>query len=108
MQVPTIAIADSDQPKGYRLINESDFNPEVHKRYEGKQPVPLAAEAPTELEPYVPKPTVQPSDRLDGLTLTQLRGLAQTEEIKGRTGMDQEELIQALEKKGYKRTTSEL
>lgn len=111
MQVPTVAIADADAPNGYRLINESDFNPEEHKRYQGKQPVLLAAETPTELEPSAPIPTVQPSvgeaspegNRLDEMTLTQLRALAQAEEVKGRSSMDQEQLIEALTKKGYRR-----
>lgn len=104
MDIPTVAIADADQPKGYRLINESDFDPEQHKLYQGKSQIPEQDSTPNGLEPTAPIPTVQPSDRLDGLTLTQLRALAQAEDIKGRSSMDQEQLIEALEKKGYQRT----
>lgn len=107
MDVPTVAIADSDNPKGYRLINETDFNPDEHKRYQGKSEIPEQEPTPTGLEPHAPIPTVQPSDRLDGLTLTQLRALAQAEDVKGRSSMDQEQLIAALEKKGYERGPGE-
>lgn len=103
MQIPTVAIADAEAPNGYRLINEADFDPAEHKRFQGKQPVPLAADTPTELEPSAPMPTVQPSEGLDEMTLTQLRGIAQAEDVKGRSTMGQDELIAALEKKGYRR-----
>lgn len=103
MHLPTVPIADATAPGGYRLINESDFNPDEHKRFEGKGVKVPQPETDPSLEPNVPPPTVQPSERLEEMTLTQLRGLAQAEEIKGRTTMDQDELIAALEKKGYRR-----
>jgi hypothetical protein len=99
-ELPTIAVVDASAPGGFIVINESDFNPDEHKPYKGKVPTaPLEGEAVIE----TPIPTVQPSDRLDEMTLTQLRGLAQAEDVKGRSSMSQEELIAALAEKGYTR-----
>lgn len=103
MDIPTVAIADADQPKGFRLINESDFNPEQHKRYEGKSALPEQSVTPTIAEPTAPIPTVQPSEGLEEMTLTQLQALAQAESVRGRSSMERDALIEALEKKGYRR-----
>lgn len=103
MQVPVIAVVDASAPGGFRLINESDFNPDEHEPFKGKGvklPPPPTDSA---LDSDTPPPTVKPSEPLSEMTLTQLRALAQVEEIKGRTGMNQEELIDALAERNYTR-----
>lgn len=53
MEVPTVKIASDRNPKGYRIINQSDFDPAAHRLYgepEAK-PAPESAEAPV-VAPY--------------------------------------------------------
>ena len=39
----TIAIvAENDNHGGYRLINKSDFNPEIHELFSAEKPVQIA------------------------------------------------------------------
>lgn len=46
--IPTVKIK-SDRPKGYRIINESDFNPKIHERFNeppASPPPPFVAPPP--------------------------------------------------------------
>lgn len=90
--VPTIKVQSGDRPEGWILINLSDFDGDRHVPYEG-----AGASAPA-------GGTAQPGPELLSLrhlTLTELRGLASEEKIRGRSSMDEEELLQALQDKGY-------
>lgn len=98
-ELPTIAIATDDRPEGWMLINAADYNPQQHRLYDGV----IHGEPEPEPEPEAEAsgPLVEPSDRLDQMNLTQLRALASTEKIKGRSKMDEAQLIAALQGKGY-------
>jgi hypothetical protein len=45
MTIPTVRIQDPNKPGDYVVINESDFNAEVHKPFVDKQAKPTPAKA---------------------------------------------------------------
>jgi hypothetical protein len=94
MELATLAV-QADNPQGWMLINAADFDPEQHRFYDGliHEPPPLLAEE--------SGPLVEPSAGIGGHTLTQLRALATAEKIPGRSQMDRDELLIALQEKGY-------
>ncbi|MEA5447989.1 hypothetical protein VB780_05370 [Leptolyngbya sp. CCNP1308] len=92
-ELPTIAIATSDLPQGWMLINAADFDPEQHRVYDG-----LIHEPDSTGEEMAPP---GPGPKLSDLNLTELRSLASDEKIPGRSGMDREELLEALQAKDY-------
>ena len=87
--LPTIAIATPDRPQGWMLINASDFDPAIHRAYGAEE------------EQQSLGPLVEPSQGIGDRTLTQLRALATAEKIPGRSAMDRDELLEALQAKGY-------
>lgn len=84
-ELPTIKVV-SEREEGWSLINESDFDPEVHEHYsDWPDPGPLLD----------PPPDEDPPLDLEGMTLTQLRKLASDRDIQGRS-MNKDELLAAL------------
>lgn len=77
MQVSTVKVASSDTPQGWIVINETNYDPELHQLY------------------------TEDSPPAEEVSLTELRSLAGKEGIKGRSQMSREELIEALQAKGH-------
>lgn len=94
-ELPTIAIATSDRPQGWMLINAADFDPQQHRVYDG-----LIHDPDSTGEETAP-PGPEPKPKLSDLNLTELRSLASDEKIPGRSGMDRDELLEALQAKDY-------
>ena len=73
--IPTVKIK-SDRPKGYRVINESGFDPKVHERFD-EPPAP----PPPPFVPPAPPPPVDPladlpADWSTKLSADQLKSIA--------------------------------
>lgn len=92
MICPTVAVLSDSAPNGFMIINESDFNENVHQRFE-------VAPAPA-LPPLPPLP-VAPVDPLADLPanwpelrLGKLQPIVQT--IFGRTADNREQAVQML------------
>lgn len=78
MRIPTIAIVNEESDSGYSIINESDFDPDSHKKFDA----------------YTPDPSPSP---YAGKSLTELRDLAKGH-VEGKiSAMKKGELIEALE-----------
>lgn len=81
--IPTVQVVSADTDLGYMIINEADFDPEVHDLYE---PPSMPPEG--DLDPPPPAGMEQ--------TLTDLRAIATLLEIPGRSSMGRNELIEAI------------
>ena len=78
MRIPTIAIVNNDSKSGFSFINESDFDPDSHKKFDA----------------YTPDPSFSP---YAGKTLKELRDLAKGT-VEGKVAaMKKGDLIEALE-----------
>jgi len=50
-KIPTKKVVNPDAPDDFMIINESDFNPDVHKLWEGEEPEESGSGASTEPTP---------------------------------------------------------
>lgn len=100
--IPTVKIK-SDRPKGYRIINESDFDPKVHERFDE----PPAPPPPPFVPPQPPAPVDPladlPTDWATKLSADRLKDIALA--ATGRAAENRKQAIEVITEELAKRAS---